>query len=381
MIYIHIEQAISCKASGGVNSVITDLSEEMAQEGYDVHVVSLQQHSNIDFNDQIEWGKKKNISVAIMQKKNESVFQQFFNLRRYIKQLNKKDKVCLFMHLKWGVLAGVVSTLGLRNVCRVEVYHSGYMNYKLQSTLCKCFIKHHIAVSKEAKEQLIQQFHVKQSKITVVYNGVDVAGIRIKAKSFKPMQLTGLRFISVGRLTFEKGFLDSISAFTNIKIKGDIPESQYYMIGDGQQRKEATEISKGAVMFTGRIPREKVFEYIANSSCVILPSLWEGNSILLLEVLSIGKPVLVTDIPSFREVLNFAPLEDNEEFRICDFGIVFRKESPSSCEMAIRSFCSLDKIERDSMSQIIYKIADNYSLTKQAHEYVNIANGLSNLKN
>ena len=101
-------------SGGGVGSVITDVSEAMAKEGAEVYVVSLFQRKNIDFQDSIEWGKKNNINVTVLQENNEGILIIFRKLNRYIKKLASQDKCCLFLHLKWGVLAGIISTIGLR---------------------------------------------------------------------------------------------------------------------------------------------------------------------------------------------------------------------------------------------------------------------------
>lgn len=84
----------------------------------------------------------------------------------------------------------------------VEVYHSGYINYKLQAFISRPFISHYISVSKDAKDQLEKWFGIKSSKITVVYNGVALEEIRKNATKMPNSEL--FRFVSVGRLSFEK---------------------------------------------------------------------------------------------------------------------------------------------------------------------------------
>lgn len=381
MQYIHIEQAPSCRSSGGVNSVITDLSQQMVQMGLDVHVISLHQRNGIFFEDQIQWGAKYGIKVAIMQRPGKTKLSSFISLRKYLKKEIRKDDVCLFLHLKWGVLAGVISSIGLRRISRIEVYHSGYINYKLQSFFCKRFINFHIAVSQEARNQLIQEFKVKPEKIAVVYNGVDVDAIRKIMSSGDHTDNRLMRYISVGRLSFEKGFIDSISAYTYLRKNNRIVNSEYIMIGDGNQLNEAKEISTGKVSFLGRIQRKDVFLELARSNVAVLPSLWEGNSILLLEVLSVGIPVIVSDIPSFQEVLRFDALEDDEDYRVFNCGIVFKKHNVDACVKALESFYNLPNDTKILMGKEVNSLAENYSLKKQAHSYMSIAEKVSKTKN
>ena len=109
-------------SGGGVGSVITDLCEAMAHQSAEVYAISLFRREGIDFNIESEWAKKTGIHSLIMQDSDaDSKIKALFKLRKTIKELAKNDRCCLFLHLKWGVLAGIISTLGIKNIKRVEV--------------------------------------------------------------------------------------------------------------------------------------------------------------------------------------------------------------------------------------------------------------------
>lgn len=372
MKYIHIVQ-FHLMSGGGVGSVLTDLCEAMSKESDETYIISLFRRKGIDFAEEQRWAAPKGIHVMLMQQKeSDSFLKVIWNLRRTLKELAHEDECCLFMHLKMGVLVGIVSSLGMKNVKRVEVYHSGYMNYKLQSFVSRPFIQRYISVSKEAKQQLIEWFHIKQDKIDVVYNGVDVEQIRKIAGTDRAN--SGLiHFMSVGRLSFEKGFKTPIQAYAELREGGRLKGSSFTMIGTGAQQEECKTLSKNYVNFTGVIPRENVYRSIGSCDVMILPSLWEGNSILMLEVLAIGKPMIVTDIPSFREVLGFLPLKDNEICRKEWFGAVFRKENVEACKKAMCLVYENLNIIADSAKRI-RALGDEFSTREQAKEYIRIAN-------
>lgn len=374
MKYIHIVQ-YHLMSGGGVGSVITDLCNSMSNETKEVYIISLFRHEGIDFDIEKKWAKELGIKVFLMQNThNTNLLTIFKKLREKLKELCKNDECCLYMHLKWGVLAGIVSSLGLKNIKRVEVYHSGYMKYKIQSFLCKPFINKYISVSKEAKLQLERWFSVNKQKIQVVYNGVDIEYIRHLSRNSVKFN-SDIVFMSVGRLSFEKGFLTSIEAYSDLCADCKVHNSNYIMIGGGSQYNDAYKISKGYVNFKGIIPRDSVYCNIAGSDVMVLPSLWEGNSILLLEVLCIGKALIVSDIPSFREVLGFSPLENNEIIRNEAFGVVFRANNVDSCKKAILSI--IDRKEQfDNMAKYVRKHADAFSIDNQVRLYMNVANEL-----
>lgn len=371
MKHIHIVQ-FHLMSGGGVGSVLTDLCEAMAKQSGETYIISLFQRKGIDFKVEQAWAKEKGVNVLLMQEKaTDSSWKVFRNLNRTIKQLSKDEECCLYLHLKMGVLAGIVATLGMKNVKRVEVYHSGYMGYKLLAFFARPFIQHYISVSKEAKQQLIDWFHINERKIDVVYNGVDVEYIREVAK-IDDKHNSQVDFLSVGRLSFEKGFKTPIQAYAELREAGLLTDSSYTMIGKGVQQQECEVLSNGYVKFTGVIPREEVYKQIGKSDVMILPSLWEGNSILMLEVLSLGKPMVLTDIPSFREVLEFEPLLDNEQCRLEWFGVVFRKEDLESCKKALGlAFENISGLK--SNTNRILALGDKFSTKEQADKYFKIA--------
>ncbi len=369
MKYIHIVQ-FHLRSGGGVGSVISDLCQEMAKQSREIYVISLFKRDGIDFKDELEWGRHTGVKVLLMQGDNDSKTKALFRLRKTLYNYSKSDICCLYLHLKWGTLAGILSSFGIRNIRRVEVYHSGYKNYKLQAFLSRPFIEHYISVSLDAKQQLKEWFHIPENKISVIYNGVDIQTIRQKAHAHSAKPYSFL-FMSVGRLSYEKNFLLSISAYVNLIQEGILCETSYIMVGDGPQREEAERISNGRVKFTGLVHRDSVYPLLSLADVVVLPSLWEGNSILLLETMAVGKPVLVSDIPSFRENLNFEPLRDEELFRIERFGAVFRNDSEDSCQAAMTALCN-NRDELATQAEYIRSLSNDYSISKQAASFFEV---------
>ena len=359
-------------SGGGVGSVITDLCVAMIKETNEVYVISLFKKSSDEQHREKVWAKEHGINIMLMQEDIKMGPIGVLNkLRKILKEIAKNDECCLYLHLKWGMLAGLVSSLGLKNIRRVEVYHSGYMNYKLQAFLSKPFMHHYLAVSKEAKQQLIDWFHIDERKVTVAYNGVDIEHIR--ELGAHPVSMDGnLNFMSVGRLSFEKGFLQSIEAFGEMKEAGELTGATYTMIGNGPEMEESKKKAMGHVIFTGLIPRDSVYSNIAGCDVMVLPSWWEGNSILLLEVLAIGKAMIVSDIPSFREVLDYKPLANEENCRLEPFGAVFRAKDAESCKAAMR-LIEANKEKLGQMAGFVGSLADTFSIKNQVKIYKSVA--------
>lgn len=366
MKYIHIVAVHNVLGIGGVGSVISDLCPQMVKEGVSVYILSLFKKDDMDYSAEYEWAEKNKVGLLYAQEGSNAI-QAIVGTRRLIKDLAKNDDVCIYMHLKWGVLSGVLSTLFVKRIKRVEVYHSGYMNYKLQATISKPFIHRYIAVSEDARQQLINRYKIDGNKIEVIHNGVDIFSIR-EVKSSEKYDFNYL--MSAGRLSFEKGFLTSIEAFSSLYNDSILDNYRYIMLGDGPQLEEARSIATENVEFKGRVSRNDVLDYIRCSKAVVLPSLWEGNSIVLLEILAVGKAVVVSDIPSFREVLEFSELTENETYRRERFGFVFKTDSVQGCKNAIREICGLDNDKLLEMDNYVYKLAEAFSVQNQAKKYI-----------
>lgn len=113
----------------------------------------------------------------------------------------------------------------------------------------------------------------------------------------------GNYILAVGRLVPEKGFHDLIEAF--LQTEGDY---QLIIAGDADHETDYSrglkEKARGSsrIIMAGYITGEPLNEVYSHARLFVLPSSHEGLPIALLEALSYGLPVLVSDIPANREV-------------------------------------------------------------------------------
>ena len=370
MIYIHVLDEFSF-AGGGVRSVVSDLSQEMANRKQNVYIMPLGLPHGDDIDIYAKWAKEKNINFSLLRKEGESLVRAVINFRKILKKLIKEDKCCLYLHLKRGVLVGILASLGLKDIRKIEVYHSNYINYKLQAAVCKHFLDYYLAVSKESYNQLCKKYRINNSKIKYAPNGIDINKALSQVHSIQRDKHC-YRLFSIGRLAPPKNFETSIQAYNLFRQANSSINCEYLIAGDGPQRKEFELLANGNINFMGMLKRNEVFSYIASADVVLFPSLWEGLSIALLEVMAIGCPVIVTDIPSFRDVLGFQPLSKDELFRPCSFGAVFHKESIESCMAAI-DYMVHNRDFHHSMKCYVSSLVKDYTLQKQTQSYIEAA--------
>lgn len=80
-----------------------------------------------------------------------------------------------------------------------------------------------------------------------------------------------------------------------------LPEAQFTWIGEGELKSELTSPN---IHVTGWIKREEALGILKEMDFFILPSLWEGLPISLLEAMYLKKICLVSDVTGNRDVIN-----------------------------------------------------------------------------
>ena len=108
----------------------------------------------------------------------------------------------------------------------------------------------------------------------------------------------------IARFTIQKQPLALIKAFA--KAVSLNPSLHLIMIGDGDQKKEAIEIIAQSALENNStlLPfRQDVPDVLANADIFVLPSLWEGLPIGLLEAMAMGKAVIASNVDGTSEVI------------------------------------------------------------------------------
>ncbi len=116
-----------------------------------------------------------------------------------------------------------------------------------------------------------------------------------------------ISFILIARMLWDKGVGEYVEAARIIKAK--YPDTKFQLLGalDVKNRtaiptkKMTTWVNEGFVEYLG--DTNDVKPYIEEASCVVLPSYREGTSRVLLEAASMGRPIIASDVPGCREIV------------------------------------------------------------------------------
>jgi glycosyltransferase involved in cell wall biosynthesis len=170
----------------------------------------------------------------------------------------------------------------------------------------KMFTDAVIAVSRAVKVSMIEM-GFPAGMIKTIHNGIDLSGydevMPTLRTSFGIPE--GERIIgTVARLVPEKGCEYGIKAMPHI-LK-EFPDTRLVIVGEGPLRPSLEELSRKLrvahrVMFLGY--QRDVEGLIADFDVFMMPSLTEGLSLALLEVMALGKPVVATEVGGNPEVI------------------------------------------------------------------------------
>lgn len=158
-----------------------------------------------------------------------------------------------------------------------------------------------IAPSKATKRDIIKFYGIDKDKIKVIWHGVKTSD-NYNSGSFSPY------ILFVGSIQPRKNIIGLIKAFEKVKtplsrgeLKLVICGGRGWMANETYKRARESKFSRD-IIFTGSVSDEKRDELYENALIFVLPSLYEGFGLPVLEAMSYGVPCVVGDNSSLSEI-------------------------------------------------------------------------------
>ena len=199
---------------------------------------------------------------------------------------------------KWGRLARAMLRLGERAAA--------------------CHADALIVISRHIAERVAE--HHGRTDTHLIPNGVNLPVRRTETDRIEALGLRPGRYvIAVGRFVEEKGFHDLVTAWQRLPPS----DCRLVLVGDADHETRYSHHLKqsardAGVILTGFIKGEDLAQVYSHARLFVMPSYHEGLPIALLEAMSYGLPVLVSDIPANLEV----PLEGECYFPVGDVRVL-----------------------------------------------------------
>lgn len=189
------------------------------------------------------------------------------------------------------------------------------------------------------------QFFTEQ-KIIAKNQGISTKGCGVDVDYFSPItELSSspqITFSFIGRLLYDKGISEFIEAAGILTQKNS--NFRFQVIGEldegnpaSANKKELLEwVEKKVIIYRGF--HSDVRQIIDQSHCIVLPSYREGFARVLMEAMSMARPIITTDTPGCRDAVE----EGNN-------GYLIKTESATDLAMAMEKFAELSLEEKREM--------------------------------
>lgn len=156
--------------------------------------------------------------------------------------------------------------------------------------------------SEESNSTMKKKFPQFEKKLVVVKSIMSSATIRQLAKeNVEDMQKKGFTIVSVGRLSYQKGYDLAIDAMKILSERGF--DFNWIILGEGEDKQKLQQIVKdykleSKVYFLGI--KENHYPYLLQADVFLHTARFEGYGIVVQEAKILNKPMLLTDFKTSK---------------------------------------------------------------------------------
>jgi len=166
-------------------------------------------------------------------------------------------------------------------------------------------LEHIITVSEMAKHHIQDVFHVPESRLRVIYNGIDT---ELFSPSNDSKREANMILMVMSRDTIVKGLRFLLEALAELRRKHDLKLVVVgRTMGDGVTEKLMDSLGiTESVTFRNQINTDELIRLYRSATMVAVPSTYEGFGLPAAEAMSCGAPVVSTTAGALPEVVGDA---------------------------------------------------------------------------
>ncbi|AIE61374.1 glycosyltransferase [Bacillus methanolicus] len=233
-----------------------------------------------------------------------SYFSSVFSLKKVLKQF-KPD----IFHAHYVSSYGFIGALANYHPFYVSVWGRDIFQFPQQGSVNRKIVEYTL----EKADVICSTSHVMAKETNKYINKkIFVTPFGVDLNKFRPIEgLKSEENITIGTvkaLSDKYGIADLIKAFA--KVFETNPNTKLLIVGDGPQRSEYEQLSKDlgishVTTFTGRVPNDRVPEYINQMDIFAVPSTEDSESfgVAAVESMACGVPVVVSNVGGLPEVV------------------------------------------------------------------------------
>jgi len=229
-----------------------------------------------------------------------------------------------------------------------------------------------ITISESSKNDIMKTYKVKEDKISVIYPGIKQLPAESKELAMSDLNnkfgIDGEYILFVGTLQPRKNVTKLIEAFAKIKkrdLKLVVVGKKGWLYEDILSAPQKFGV-EDRVKFLDFVSDEDLPSLYKNALCFVLPSLYEGFGLPVLEAMQYGCPVLTSNVSSLPEAGG-------------DAAVYFDPEDANDIAQKIDEVVS-DSSLRQEMVKKGYNQIKKFSWEKAAKETLRVLEELGNQK-
>jgi glycosyltransferase involved in cell wall biosynthesis len=301
-------------AFGGAEVAIVEIARHLNPGVFDVTVFTPDAPAVQPLLRQLETIRVPVEAVPRRHGKYDPVFA--YKLLRYLRRTGAQ-----LVHLQLTHIYGFEHIIPFLRACHVPVivtteHNSPYARPRLAPArrllkrLNSRWVDGTFVVSKALQRLLTEEFNVSPDKVWQFGNSVDVNRFSPSIDGSRLRASLGVRdgarvIITIARLEHQKGITFLIAAALQVLQRH--PEAEFWLVGDGSLRSQLqAQVEQSgvaaAVRFLGL--RDNLPELLAAADMFVLPSLYEGLPLSVLEAMAMAKAVVATRVGGTPDVVD-----------------------------------------------------------------------------
>lgn len=347
-----------CMGSGGTETVIIQLAQAYRDAGHFVCVCA---------EDGPGMDKLRAMDVPVyeipdMQSKRPGVM---VTILRTVSRLLKQERIDV-VHTHHRMAA--FYTRLLRPFGKFAFLNNVHNTFEDKHALTKFALEkaQNIAVGQAVMDNMVKDYGLPESCVQVIYNAVQAPVVSDTPDPLIRKLREQGKFIvgNMGRVNTQKGFEYYIAAAKLCKEQ-NLPMA-FLIVGDGVRYEEMVELvrSEGledTVHFMGF--RTDAANVIAQTDLMVLSSLWEGFPLTPIEVFSVKKTIVATDVPGTMEIV-----QDGEN------GLIVPMKDPAALAAGIRRLYEDETLRQQLEENALKTYEEKFSYEKFCENYLELLN-------
>ena len=286
-------------AIGGLQQVVVNLCRAIDHDIFDVSVLCLRRQG--EFVEEVRETGAKIFSLPLQKNRTD-----YFSFVKVAKILRDEQIEVIHTHNTQPFIDATLASFFSGVKRRVHTDHArdfpDKWRYMLAEHIMSYFSYRVVGVSEHTSANLMSYEKISPKKIRTIENGIDGSRYDIQVDVKEKKKELGINphspVIGLGvRLSEQKGITYLLQAMP--QVISAVPDIQLLIAGQGaleqSLRQEVLDLGiKPHVQFLG--PRLDIASLLHVFDVYVLPSLWEGLPMVLLEAMAAGCPVIATEV-------------------------------------------------------------------------------------